>query len=464
MSFIPHTPKDCQEMLEAIGIQDISEVFSEIPKSLPRPKLASIPEALNETEMLQHAFEITKNIPLMRCFMGAGCYDHMIPAAVWDIATRGEFLTSYTPYQAEVSQGTLQVLYEFQSMIAEIMGLDVANASLYDGATALAEAILMAKRLQKNNSSHKVLIPKSLHPHYQEVLNSILKQQNIEIETLPFDTKLGITDVQQLSSIPTQDYFAVVILQTNFFGQIESFDAMTTWAKQHQLISIACVNPLLQSVLKAPGQWGSDGVDIACGEGQPLGIPMGSGGPLLGLLACKKEHVRQMPGRLAGRTVDSHQKDGFALTLQAREQHIRRGKATSNICTNVGLNATASTIFMSMMGPEGLKTMAENSFHHTHLLSEKLCAIKGVKKVFFGPYFHEALIQFPISTQKILQQLEKANILGGLEMETYFPEFKNTLLICATEKRNAQEIEEFAQAIHKALENHSTTESCTVGA
>ena len=464
MSFIPHTPKDCQEMLETIGIADISEVFSEIPKNLPKPELASIPSALNEMEMLQHAMALTQNVPLMRCFLGAGCYDHHIPTAVWDIATRGEFLTAYTPYQAEVSQGTLQVLYEFQSMIAELFALDVANASLYDGATALAEAILMAKRIQKNQSRQKVLIPRSLHPHYQEVLKTLLTQQNIEIEFLALDFKKGITDVNVLSHLHPNNYFAMVICQTNFLGQIEAFDKMTEWAKNHGIISIACVNPILQTVLKAPGQWATDGVDIACAEGQPLGIPMGSGGPLLGLLACKKEHVRQMPGRLAGRTVDIHQKDGFALTLQAREQHIRRGKATSNICTNVGLNATAATIFMSMIGPEGIKRMAEQSFHHTHQLVENLLAIQGVKTIFSNPYFHESVIQFPVATQKVLQQLEQEHILGGLELEPYFPELKNCLLICATEKRNAQDIQDFTQAVKKAIENCSSTQSCTIGA
>lgn len=460
MSFIPHTPEDIKKMLQVIGIQELSEIFDEIPKNLPRPELRSLPEHQNEMQMLQHAENLSQQVPLMRCFLGAGCYDHHIPAAVWDIATRGEFLTSYTPYQAEVSQGTLQVLYEFQSMIAELFALDVANASMYDGATALAEAILMAKRIQKNHVSQKVLIPKSLHPHYQEVLSAILNQQGIEIDTLSFDKHLGITDTQTLSSINSQDYFAIVILQTNFYGQIEAFNEIALWAEQQGLIRIACVNPLLQSLLTPPGAWGQKGVDIACGEGQPLGIPMGSGGPLLGLLACKKEHVRQMPGRLAGVTQDVHGKKGYTLTLQAREQHIRRGKATSNICTNVGLNATAATIFMSLMGPQGLKQMAEQSFYLCHELVDKLCQIPGVQKVYANPYFHESVIRFPVPISKILQHLEKANILGGLNLENYDSELKNCLLICATEKITQQDIDDFLVAVHQATE----TKNCTVGA
>lgn len=459
MSFIPHTPEDIQKMLNVIGINHLSAIFDEIPKNLPQPELKSLPEHQNEMQMLEHAQKLSQQVPLMRCFLGAGCYDHHIPAAVWDIATRGEFLTSYTPYQAEVSQGTLQVLYEFQSMISELFALDVANASLYDGATALAEAILMAKRIQKQHASQKVLIPQGLHPHYQEVLKSILKQQSIELDTMAFDTHLGTTDIQSLSSINPKNYFAIVILQTNFFGQIEPFDELATWAEQQGLMRIACVNPLLQSVLKAPGDWGQTGVDMACGEGQPLGIPMGSGGPLLGLLACKKEHVRQMPGRLAGQTEDSQQKVGYTLTLQAREQHIRRGKATSNICTNVGLNATAATIFMSIMGAEGLKRMAEHSFHLCHELVEKLCQIPGVKKVYNSPYFHETVIRFPVAVSKVLQHLEKENILGGLPLEMTHPELKNCLLVCATEKRTPQDIADFLMAVHQATE----TQNCTVG-
>lgn len=464
MSFIPHTAQDTQEMLDSIGIKQIQDIFDEIPKTLEKPSLSTIPKELNEMQLLEHAQEICQNIPLLKCFLGAGCYHHHIPAAVWDIATRGEFLTSYTPYQAEVSQGTLQVLYEFQSMIAELFGLDVANASLYDGATALSEAILMAKRIQKNHTGNEVLVPYGLHPHYKEVLQTILKQQNITLKELQFDSTLGITDINSLKGLDVSKVFAMVVLQNNFFGHIEPFDALTNWAKSQKILSIACVNPLLQSALKAPGQWGESGVDIACGEGQPLGIPMGSGGPLLGLLACKKDYVRQMPGRLAGRTVDIHQKDGFALTLQAREQHIRRGKATSNICTNVGLNATAATIFMSLMGAEGLKRMAESSFHHAHLLVQKLCSIKGVKLLFSSPYFHEAVIQFPIHAPNILQELEKEGILGGLALEPYFNEYKNCVLICATEKVSEQDILNYTQVIEKVLKNCSTTPSCTVGA
>ena len=454
MSFIPHTPDDCAAMLKCIGIHETDELFSEIPKNLSKPALLAIPQALNEMELLQHVQAIAQQSPHLHCYIGAGCYEHHIPAAIWDIATRGEFLTSYTPYQAEVSQGTLQVLYEFQSMIAEIMGLEVANASLYDGATALAEAVLMAKRLQKNSGKNKVLAPATLHPHYQETLRTILHQQEITIEFIAMNHEQGITDISQLPL--TADYFAIIILQTNFFGHIEQFDELTIWSKRQQMFSIACVNPLLQSVLKPPGEWGGIGVDIACGEGQPLGIPMASGGPLLGLLACKKEHVRQMPGRLVGKTIDSAQQDGFTLTLQAREQHIRRGKATSNICTNVGLNATAATIFMSLMGKNGLRRIAENSFHNTHALIAKLTSIPGVELAFSSHFFHETVVRFPASTASLLRHLETKQILGGIELQHYFPEFNNGLLIAVTETKSALDLDNFAQIVENYL--RSSTE------
>jgi glycine dehydrogenase subunit 1 len=301
--------------------------------------LDTIPDALNEMALLKHAKKIANELPILSCFLGAGAYDHHIPAAIWDICTRGEFLTAYTPYQAEVSQGSLQLLYEFQTMVAELFALDVANASLYDGATAVVEAILMAKRLDKKNNRDTVLVPKGLHPHYRQVLTSLLKHQQINIEELPFDNDQGQTCIKTLQHQSFSHAFAVVISQCNFFGIIEAFDELNTWAKTQGLFSIAQVHPMALGILKAPGQWAGNGVDIAVGEGQALGIPLASGGPYLGLMACKKEYVRQLPGRIVGRTIDTQGRTGFALTLQAREQHIRRDKATSNICTAQALLA-----------------------------------------------------------------------------------------------------------------------------
>jgi glycine dehydrogenase subunit 1 len=452
MTFTPHTKQNIDEMLKAIGIENTQELFDEIPKNIPRATLESLADGMNEMMLLAHAEDIAKNLPNMTCFLGAGCYDHHIPSAVWDIATRGEFLTSYTPYQAEVSQGTLQVLYEFQTMIAELYELDVANASLYDGATALAEAILMAKRIQKNHSGHQVLIPKALHPHYKDVLSTILKHQHIEIIEAPFDNMKGITDVHALTENP--DVFASVISQINFFGQCEPIDELVDFAKSQEQICIGQANPMFLSVFKGPGQWGKSGVDIACGEGQPLGIPMASGGPFLGLLTCKKEYVRQMPGRIIGRTTDIHGKDGFVLTLQAREQHIRRGKATSNICTNVGLNVTAATIYMSLMGAEGLRKSALHGIENTHKLARELLNLDGVQLFFSNDFINEAVIRFPMPVATIIDDLAHLHLLAGLDLGAYFHDMQNALLICATEKRTDAEIKQYVEAIKECLQRH----------
>jgi len=464
MTFIPHTPADIQAMLKSIGVSEWQGIFDEIPQNIPRAELDQLPEGMNEQELLSHANNMAKRNPSLCCFTGAGCYDHHIPSAIWDIATRGEFLTSYTPYQAEVSQGTLQVLYEFQSMIAELFALDVANASLYDGATALAESILMAKRIQKQLAGTQVLIPHMLHPHYKQVLQTILNQQQIGLIEMPFDAEKGITNTMQLHEIAIENIFAVCIVQPNFMGILEDVHHIADWAKQNKLISIACVNPVSLGVLTPPGCWGTEGADIACAEGQPFGVPMSSGGPFLGLISCKKEYARQIPGRMVGKTIDSEQNTGFVLTLQAREQHIRRGKATSNICTNQGLNVVAATIYMSLMGPQGLKSLAQTCYQNTHYIAEELCKIPGVSLVFPTPYFHEAVIHFDEPFQKLLAQFDKANILPGLLLETYFPEMKNCLLICATEKRSPEEIAQYLQCVKETLlENRPQSHECQLG-
>lgn len=465
MPFIPHTNEDIQEILKTIGVQDIQAIFDEIPASIPKAQLESLSEGLNEQALLEHAEKMAKKNQSLTCFIGAGCYDHFVPSAVWDIATRGEYLTSYTPYQAEVSQGTLQVLYEFQTMISELFHLDVANASLYDGATALAEAILMAKRLQKKRSANQVLVPHYLHPHYRDVLKSILKHQQIELIDIPYDIKQGKSQVHALSHIDIQNVFAICMVQPNFLGLLDDVHTLTDWAKSQEILSIACVNPISLGLLTPPGLWGASGVDIACAEGQPLGIPMSSGGPMVGLIACKKVHVRQMPGRIVGRTVDASGSPGFTLTLQAREQHIRRGKATSNICTNQGLNVTAATIFMSLLGPQGLQKMASSCYENTHGFVQQICAIPGVKCVTHQPYFHESIIEFPIPISYLLAYFEKHQLLAGLPLDNFFPEFKNCLLICVTEKRSLEDIQNYVQLLQQAINSWQTqSNACTLGA
>jgi glycine dehydrogenase subunit 1 len=451
MPFIPHTPKETEEMLHTIGVSEIQTLFDEIPTSLLYAGFDSIPAGINEMDMLQKAKSLANQNQQAICFIGAGAYEHHIPAAVWDLVSRGEFLTAYTPYQAEASQGTLQLLYEYQTMICELTGMEVANASMYDGATALAEAVLMAVRLNKHHQAHRVLIAGTIHPFYRETIETIVRNQYIELITLPFDEQTGTIPLSALKQYETENITALVIAQPNFFGCLEEVDALSNWAHQHQVMSIACVNPIALALLKPPGLWGDFGVDIACGEGQPLGCPLASGGPYFGFLSTQLAHVRQMPGRLIGRTVDKEGKTGFSLTLQAREQHIRRAKATSNICTNQGLLVTAATIHMSLLGPEGLALVASRCHHNTHELVQALTAIPGVRQVFNAPYFHEALIHIDKPIEEVLARLSEFGIAGGFAPDAHFPNLENTLLVCATEMRTAEDIAYYANCLKTIL-------------
>lgn len=451
MPFIPHTEDEINEMLSVIGIDSIENLFDEIPPHLKINGLQNVPVGMNEMSinrlMQQRAAEDGQ--PL--CFIGAGAYDHHIPAAVWQITTRGEYYTAYTPYQAEASQGTLQLTYEFQSMMTALTALDVSNASLYDGATAMAEAVLMAVRANRKSKSRKILVPRSTNPTYTRVTETMVKHQNIELVELAFDSSTSKTSMDALKAHDGEDITAVVLSQPNFFGTLEDVDAITDWAHQNNAIVIALVNPLSLAILKPPGEWGESGADIAVGDGQPLGAPMSSGGPYYGFMCCKQAYVRQMPGRIVGRTVDQQGREGFVLTLQAREQHIRRSKATSNICTNQGLVVTASTIHMSLLGPEGLKQTALSCHQNTQQLLEKLTAIDGVELVFDQPRFHEAVIKLNKPADEVLARLAQQNILGGLELSQYFAEMENCILVCATELRIAEDIDSFASALTAAL-------------
>ena len=452
MPYIPHTAEDTNAMLASIGAPDVRALFDEIPQALQHGELKNIPDGINEMAMLKQAHALAEQNQQGICFMGAGSYEHHIPAAVWDIASRGEFLTAYTPYQAEASQGTLQLLYEYQTMIAELTGMDVANASMYDGATALAEAVLMAVRINQHNTSNRILVVGTLHPLYRETLDTIVRNQHIEMLTLPFDLESGVTAMSALEQYTGSDITALVLVQPNFFGGLEDVDAMTNWAHANHVISVACVNPISLGALKPPGLWGEKGVDIVCGEGQPFGSPMASGGPYFGFFSTRMHHIRQMPGRLIGRTVDKDGNTGFTLTLQAREQHIRRGKAKSNICTNQGLLVTAATIHMSLLGPQGLQNVAERCHHNTHALVNALTQIKGVSQAFTAPYFHEALLKLDKPVDEVLRCLHKAGIEGGYAVGSHFPALANTLLVCATEMRTDDDIACYAKALATCMQ------------
>lgn len=457
MPFIPHTDQDKQEMLASIGATHLHDLFDEIPRELLHQGASLVPSGLNEMAMMQLAQNYADRNQNHLCFVGAGAYDHYCPAAVWDIAMRGEFLTAYTPYQAEASQGTLQLLYEFQTMIAELTGLPVANASMYDGASALAEAALMAIRVQKSQHP-KILVAGTLHPFYRDTLATILSTQHIEVITLPFDLASGTTPLTACDAYRDQSIAALIIPQPNFFGCLEQVDDLSDWAHQHGIISIACVNPTALALLKPPGQWGKYGVDIACGEGQPLGAPLASGGPYFGFFSTRMEHVRQLPGRLIGQTTDQAGKIGYTLTLQAREQHIRRGKATSNICTNQGLMVTAATLYMSLLGPEGLAQTAQHCHHNTHALVEAAQQIPGVSLVFSAPFFHEALLRLPCPAAVVLAAMEREGITAGYSVDEHYPNLhNNTILVCATEKRTAGDIERYIHALRSVIQTQGAT-------
>jgi len=451
MPYIPHTDEDTKAMLADIGVNSTDDLFDEIPDALRYNDLKGIPAGSSAMAMLKEAERLAAANQNGTCFMGAGCYDHHIPAAVWDLASRGEFLTAYTPYQAEASQGTLQLLYEFQTMIAELTDMDVANASLYDGATAVAEAALMAVRINKKSQSNRILVAGTLHPLYRETLETIVRNQHLEIITLPFDPHEGITAISALEKYNNEDITALIIAQPNFFGCLEQVDALCNWAYNHEIVTVACVNPVSLALLKPPSKWGEHGVDIVCGEGQPFGSPMASGGPYFGFFSTKMEHVRQMPGRLVGCTLDKKGKRGFSLTLQAREQHIRRGKATSNICTNQGLLVTAATIHMSLLGGEGLRQVAEHCLDNTANLINKLTQIPGVKRVFTAPCFHETLLRFDQPLAGILTALSTEGINGGYPIGSHYPDLDNTLLVCATEMRTEDEINHYAQTLNQIM-------------
>ena len=455
MPFIPHTSDEVKSMLATIGVQDIDTLFDEIPANLRGCDLSSIPEGLSEMDLVRLMTKRAKQNVEVQCFVGAGSYEHHIPAAVWEITGRGEFYTAYTPYQAEASQGTLQLLYEYQSMMCQLTAMDASNASLYDGGSALAEAILMAVRANRKSRSHTICIFGSVNPAYRACVQTLIGQQQIRIIEVPYCTEAGNTPLAALKQFDNEDITAVVIPYPNFFGVLEDVDPITDWAHTHQAMVIASVNPTALALLKPPGEWGERGADIVCGEGQPLGIPLSFGGPYFGFICCKQAYVRQMPGRIIGRTSDQDGNTGFSLTLQAREQHIRRGKATSNICTNQGLMVTAATIYLSILGDKGLTDVALQSYHNTQLLLSELCALPGVERAFTGSVFHEGVIRLDTPVGPVLDHLLQAGYLGGYALENAYPELKNCLLVCATETKTIDDIQAFAAEFQQALVERS---------
>ena len=455
MPFIPHTALDEQEMLSTIGVPNIDALFDEIPLSLRAATLTEVPSGISEMALHRLMAERARLDEVELCFLGAGAYEHHIPAAVWDLVGRGEFMTAYTPYQAEASQGTLQLIYEFQTMITRLTAMDVANASVYDGATALAEAMLMAVRANKTNKSKRIVVAGNLNPNYHAVCQAIVKNQGLVLEVLDYDPKTGCLTTNVEAAL--EGAAALVISYPNFFGGLDDVDYLTDQAASAGVLVIGVVNPTALALIKPPGEWGVRGADIAVGEGQPLGIPLASGGPYLGFMCCRQQFVRQMPGRIIGKTVDQTGQPGYTLTLQAREQHIRRGKATSNICTNQGLLVTAATIYMSLLGNEGMRQVALASHAGINVLTEAACQIDGVTARFSGPVFHERVLFLPVDASRVVDKMAEQGVLPGLALGAWGEALNHCLLVNVTETKTPADIDRFASLLAEVIEEVRAT-------
>jgi glycine dehydrogenase subunit 1 len=435
MRYLPHTDADIASMLKVAGVDNLEGLFSTIPQDCRCTGDLKLPVPLTEWELNNFIDELAGNIavsPEYKIFIGAGSYEHYIPSSASYLLSRSEFVTSYTPYQPEMSQGTLQAIFEYQTLTARLLGMEVANASLYDGASALAEALLMATRITRRN---KVAVSSLIHPMYRRVVETYLKPTGFEIIELPY-LKNGRTDLTPLDGI---EELAVVAIQSpNFFGCVEDLKASVEIANDKKTLFITSfTEPLSYGLLKNPG---SLGADIACGEGQSLGIPRSFGGPVLGMFAAKMKYVRNMPGRLVGETKDKDGKRGFVLTLATREQHIRREKATSNICTNSGLCALASAIYMASVGGTGIKELARLNHDKAAYLKTEL-EKAGFKVPFDSPFFNEFVVEFPASFEATYQQLLEKKIVAGLPLAPYYPELAGHYLMCVTETMSKEDID-----------------------
>lgn len=439
MDFIPHTDQDRLEMLQALGLRSIDQLFEVIPPDL-KARTWDLPEPWSEMEVSNHLRSLADmNAHGLTCFLGGGFYDHFIPAAVDALIRRAEFYTVYTPYQAEISQGTLQAIYEYQTAICRLYGMDAANASLYDGGTALFEACLMAIR---KTGRRRLLVCTSVNPIYRVILRSYtanLKIELVEKEIVEFNELAGLVDAQT----------AGVILQNpDFFGRIHDFTAHSGLAREQGALSIINAYPVALGLLKSPGEMGAH---IAVGEGQSLGLPLSFGGPYLGIMAVQQELIRTMPGRIVGRTLDNQGREGFCLTLQTREQHIRREKATSNICTNQALCAIAALIYLCLVGKKGLMDLARLNMAKAAYARKRLTAIPGVELVDQGPWFNEFRLKLPLDARVAVSRMIDKGFSPGFPLGRYYPDQINNLLVAVTEKRNKEEIGNFAEALEAVL-------------
>ena len=445
MTFNPHTTQDRAEMLATIGTDTVESLFTAIPSDVRFPTL-ELPRQLTEMEAAARLTQLAaKNMAPApgATFLGAGSYSHYVPATVGQILSRGEFYTAYTPYQPEVAQGTLQVIYEFQSLVAALLGTDVANASLYDGATAVAEGVMMA--LATGKRRNRVVVAGTLHPHYAEVVQTYVSGLDVVIDLLPIPFHEGfVTPTSAIVERLGDDVACVVIQYPNFFGGIEEVKAIADVTHEAGAALLVSTAPVPLGLLTPPGELGAD---IVTAEGQSLGVAQSFGGPYVGLLGAKRSYLRQMPGRLAGVAQDSEGKRGFVLTLQTREQHIRREKATSNICTNQGLMATAATVYMASVGPEGFREVATSCYQHAHYLAAQLATLPGYRVATAGEFFHELVVQAPTPVGEINAQLAEHGIIGGYDLGHLDPALDRHMLICATEMNDRASIDRLVDAL-----------------
>jgi glycine dehydrogenase subunit 1 len=442
--YIPHTPEDIRRMLDTIAVKKVEELFEAIPAKYRLSKPTNLPEPLGEPDLLHHLQELQS--PLYTSFLGGGAYHHFIPAVVAALTSRSEFYTAYTPYQPEISQGTLQSIFEYQTLMCQLTGMEVSNGSLYDGASSLAEAASMAFRITKRK---KILLSQAIHPEYRKVIETYIDPDQQEIILIPYKKADGRTDEKALSDLLDETVNAVVIQSPNFFGVIE--DLQGIGEKIHQVGGMMIVGfseAIAYGLLAPPGLFGAD---IVAGEGQSLGIRLSFGGPYLGIFTTRNNHVRTMPGRLVGETLDLEGKRGFVLTLATREQHIRREKATSNICTNEGLCALMATIYLSCLGREGLREVAMMNLSKAEYAKKAASTIKGCRQSFSGPTFNEFVLQIDGDPEKVLGGMKKEKIVGGLPLAKFYPELNRHLLVTVTEMNSKEEIDRWAKSLEKAI-------------
>jgi glycine dehydrogenase subunit 1 len=440
--YLPLTKDEKQEMLASLGLNSVEELFQDIPKESMFQGDLDLPGPLSEAELLRHFQELAaKNSDATEyvSFLGAGAYDHLIPSVIKHIVGRGEFLTAYTPYQPEITQGVLQSIFEYQTMICELTGMEASNASMYDGASALAEACLMACAATRREL---VILPSTLHPEWQDVVRLYLENQDVAIVTMPYDEQTGIVDLQSLDSLPWAEAACVVVQQPNFFGLLENVSALKERIQGNGGLFVMAVDPISLSLLKSPGE---QGADIVVGDGQSLGQAMGFGGPAFGFFATSGKLIRRMPGRVAGETVDVDGRRAFVLTLQTREQHIRREKATSNICSNQALNALAATIYLSVLGKQGFREVGYHSLQKANYMKQRLLEIPGLSAAFSAPSFREFAIKGAVDWKEVNRRLLDQGFIGGLPLARF--DLPDVVLFSVTEARTKEEIDSFVSIL-----------------